>query len=135
MDCLPTDVSNIIYKFKRDMELLEGSPQPQHFISTFLEEERRIITMICALSFGQISTILRAREIIEASVDLIEFYRASEVNWNERHAVWGITPYETPPVCSNHIGYLVYQWLCLQEENVSLDGIAASCLLGKFCFW
>ena len=135
MEALPLDICQIINKYKVSMELLEARPKPQHYISTFLAEERSIITQICALSYGSLATILRARDILEASVDLIEFYRSSERNWNAQHEVWGITPFENPPTCREHIGYLVYQWLCMQGENASLDGIAASCLLGKFCFW
>ena len=135
MEALPLDICKIIDQYKISMELLESRPQPHHYISKFLAEERHIITQICALSFGDMSTILRARDILEASVDLIDFYHETEQNWNAQHEVWGLTPYKNPPGLREHIGYLVYQWLCLQGENASLDGITASCLLGKFCFW
>ena len=135
MEALPLDICKIIDQYKVSMELLEARPQPQHYVSKFLAEERQIITQICALSFGNLAAILRARDVLEASVDLIDFYHEAEENWNAQHDVWGLTPVDNPPACREHIGYLVYQWLCLQGDNASLDGIAASCLLGKFCFW
>ena len=135
MDTLPLDVSNIIQQYKRDFELLEEQPNPEHYISSFPSYERKIITQICALSFGNLATILQARDILEASVDLIDFYREAETNWNQRNAVWGIVALHHPPCCQNHIGYLVYKWLCLEGENAGMDGFVATCLLNKFCFW
>ena len=135
MEKLPFDVCKIILKYKEDMELLTETPQAQHYISTILAEERSIIAKICALSFGHYATILRAKDILETSVDLIDFYRESETNWNKRHAIWGLTPTESPPTCNQHVGYLVYQWLCLQGENATIDGMVASCLLDRFALW
>ena len=135
MEKLPLDVCKIILQYKHDMELLTETPQAQHYISTILAEERNIIAKICALSFGHYATILRAKDILEASTDLIEFYRESENNWNMRHQIWGITPTENPPTCSEHIGYLVYQWLCIQGSNATVDGMVASSLLNKIALW
>ena len=135
MDQLPLDICNIIQQYKKDMELLTETPQHKNYISTILAEERNIIAKICALSFGHFATILRARDILEASVDLIEFYRESEFNWNQRHQIWGMQPTENPPACCAHIGYLVYQWLCLEGEQATVDGMVASCLLEKFALW
>ena len=81
METLPLDVCNIIQQYKLDFELFEEQPNPVHYVSTFLAEERKIITQICALSFGNLATILRARDILDASVDLIDFYREAEKNW------------------------------------------------------
>ena len=135
MEALPLDICKIIDQYKVSMELLEARPKQHHYVCKFLAEERDMITQICALSFGNLATILRARDILEASVDLIDFYRESESNWNAQHDVWGLMACDSPPACREQIGYLVYQWSCLQGENASLDGIAASCLLGKFVFW
>ena len=135
MEKLPLDVCKIILQYKHDMELLTEPPQAQHYISTILAEERNIIAKICALSFGHYATILRAKDILEASTDLIEFYRESENNWNMRHQIWGLTPTENPPTCSEHIGYLVYQWLCNQGSNATVDGMVASSLLNKIALW
>ena len=129
MDVLPLDICNIIQQYKLDMELLTETPQHKNYVCTILAEERNIIAKICALSFGQ---YLRAQDILEASMDLIEFYRESEMNWNQRHHIWGMQPSENPPVCCTHIGYLVYQWLCLEG---AVDGMVASCLLDKFALW
>ena len=126
---LPLEICNLIKQYKLDMELLTETPQHQNYISTILAEERNIIAKICALSYGQ---YLRAKDILEASMDLIEFYRESEINWNQRHQIWGIQPTENPPTCCKHIGYLVYQWLCLESE---VDGMVVSCLLDKFALW
>ena len=90
MDELPLEVCKIIQQYKKDMELLTETPQAQHYICEILAEERNIIAKICALSFGHYATVLRAKDILEASVDLIEFYRESENNWNKRHAIWGL---------------------------------------------
>ena len=135
MDDLPLDVCKIIRQYQEDMELLTDTPQVQHYICGILAEERNIIAKICALSFGQYSTILRAKDILEASTDLIEFYRESEKNWNRRHAVWGLRPTESPPTCNEHIGYLVYQWLCIEGERATVDGMIASCLLDRISLW
>ena len=135
MEKLPLDVCKIILQYKHDMDLLTETPQAQHYISTILAEERSIIVKICALSFGHYATILRAKDILEASVDLIDFYRESERNWNRRHQIWGITPTENPPMCDEHIGYLVYQGLCIQGENATVDGMVASSLLNKIALW
>ena len=77
MLALPLDICKIIEQYKVSMELLEDRPKPQHYVSKYLAEERQILTQICALSFGNLSTILRARDILEASVDLIDFYDAA----------------------------------------------------------
>ena len=135
MDELPLEVCKIIQQYKEDMELLTETPQAQHYICEILAEERNIIAKICALSFGHYATVLRAKDILEASVDLIEFYRESENNWNKRHAIWGLSPTENPPACCSHIGYLVYQWLCLEGERATVDGLIASCLLDKIALW
>ena len=134
MDKLPIDVCRIIQQYKEDFELLEQTPQVQHYICGILAE-RNIIAKICALSFGHYATILRAKDILEASTDLIEFYRESENNWNRRHAIWGIMPTENPPTCCSHIGYLVYQWLSIEGERATVDGLIASCLLDKIALW
>ena len=78
MDKLPIDVCKIIQQYKEDFELLEQTPQVQHYICGILAEERNIIAKICALSFGHYATILRAKDILEASTDPIEFYRIRE---------------------------------------------------------
>jgi hypothetical protein len=135
METLPLDVCNIIQQYKLDFELFEEQPNPVHYVSTFLAEERKIITQICALSFGNLATILRARDILDASVDLIDFYREAEKNWEQRNAVWGMVALRNPPCCSNNIGYLVYKWLCLEGDNAGMDGFVATCLLNKFSFW
>ena len=134
MDKLPIDVCRIIQQYKEDFELLEQTPQVQHYICG-IHAERNIIAKICALSFGHYATILRAKDILEASTDLIDFYRESENNWNRRHAIWGIMPTENPPTCCSHIGYLVYQWLSLEGERATVDGLIASCLLDKIDLW
>ena len=135
MDDLPLDVCKIIHQYKRDMELFVQQPEAKYYISPFLEDERQIIKNICALSLGTLPTLLRVRDILEASVDLIDFYRESERIWAARHKVWGLTPYAHPPSCGDHLGYVVYQWLSLQGSNGGLEGMVANCMLHKFCFW
>ena len=135
MDELPLDVCRIIDQYKLDMELLTATPNMQRYISTVLAEERNIIGKICALSYGSLPTILRAKDILEASVDLIDFYRDAETNWNKRHDVWGLTPIQNPPSCSNNIGYLVYQWLCLEGQQANMDCLVATGFLNKYTLW
>lgn len=135
MDSLPFDVVKIIDQYKLDMEMLMQRPDPSHYMCSFRAEERQILTQICTLSFGHLATVLRVRDILEASVDLIDFYRESERIWNCRHQIWGLTPYNTPPGCSDHLGYMVYKWLCLQSDRDGMDGVIASCIVNQFCFW
>ena len=81
MDDLPLDVCKIIHQYKRDMELFVQQPEAKYYISPFLEDERQIIKNICALRLGTLPTLLRVRDILEASVDLIDFYRERERIW------------------------------------------------------
>ena len=132
MNDLPLVICNIIQKYKEAFELIDARPEPQHFVNTILADERSIIKKICALNFA---TILRARDILDASVDLIEFFMEAEKNWNKRHEIWDLVPTESPPSCKNNLGYLVYQWLCLEGPEATVDGLLAASLLDKFAMW
>ena len=132
MDALPTVIVKLIMSFKRDMDLLEDEPKPQYYVSPFLTDERKLITKITALCYGEIPTIMRARELLSACTDLGDFYRHSDANWYARHAIWGLTPIHPPPSCRNNLGYLVYQWLSLEGDQAEIDSLTAGLLFGRY---
>ena len=132
MDDLPLAICKIINQYKEAFELIDDQPEPEHFISRIFAEERNIIVKICALNFA---TILRARDILDASADLVQYYMEAEKNWNKRHEIWDIVPVENPPSCRNNLGYLVYQWLSLEGPEATVDGMLAANLLDRIALW
>ena len=118
--------------YKRDMDLLIAEPKPQFYVSQFLTDERNLITKITALCYGEIPTIVRVREMLDACTDLKDFYQHSDDNWCARHAVWGLTPIHPPPACQNNLGYVMYQWLALEGDRAEINALTASVLFGRY---